>query len=210
MIIYKIVQKYEDIKSNVDNLYNNEIEKIIEDILKENEIYQLFFTILKKNYVQKFFIEKNSECFKSTYDKFIEKYIRNYEDFQDFKELIIIKTLSKGDKSYMISKLKKYIINPSQFFIGNKIKDNKTQIKIILKGYLIVILLHGTEYFLGTLNENKVASNKTPIKNEEGQLFLKYLFGIESISSISFEQAKRILNKENWNNPDEIKNIFKG
>ena len=216
-------KKYEDIKNNIDNLNNSEIEKEIEDILKEDEIYELFFRILETNYVKTFFTniiylgenddeyqflssyEKDSEI----YEKFLKKYHRNYEKFKDFKELIIIKTLSKGDRAYVIPKLKKYVINPSQFLVGNKIKEYKTQIKTILKGYLIVILLHETEHFLRLLNEKNVVSNNTPRKKEGGELFIKYLFGVKTISNISFNQAERIIDLENWNNPEKIKNIFK-
>ena len=216
-------KKYEDIKNNIDNLNNSEIEKEIEDILKEDEIYELFFRILETNYVKTFFTniiylgenddeyqflssyEKDSEI----YEKFLKKYNRNYEKFKDFKELIIIKTLSKGDRAYVIPKLKKYVINPSQFLVGNKIKEYKTQIKTILKGYLIVILLHETEHFLRLLNEKNVVSNNTPRKKEGGELFIKYLFGVKTISNISFNQAERIIDLENWNNPEKIKNIFK-
>lgn len=215
----------ENTENNVENLDNDEISEMIEDILNDNEFYKLFFLILKTDIVKKFFTNilyldengeeynfvdsniENSECFKNIYEKFM-KYDDEDNSFQDFKNLIIIKTLSKGDRACVITKLKKIIINPSQFFIGKKIEKNA--IKEIIKGYLLVILLHETEHFLRLLNEEKDVFNRTPRNKEGGRLFIKYIFGVESISHIDESQAKKLLNINNWKDHSIIKVIFDG
>ena len=72
----------QNIKDNIENIDQKEINTIIETILNDNELNQSFFSILKMNFVKKFFIEnyildendikykfiidktKNSKCFK--------------------------------------------------------------------------------------------------------------------------------------------------
>jgi hypothetical protein len=215
----------DNIEKNVENLENDETREIIKEILNDNKFYNLFFLILKSDIVKEFFTNNiyfdekseeyiiskssidDSECFKNIYLKFLKK----YDDdnlFEDFKNLIIIKTLSKGDRACIITKIKKYIINPSQFFIGNKIEKNT--IKDIITAYLIVILLHETEHFFRLLNDNNEVFNLTPRKKEGGRLFIKFLFGVESISHINEFQAKKILSIDNWKEHNTIKSIFDG
>ena len=212
-------------ENNVINLEDDEIREIIKEILNGDKFYKYFFSILKTDLVKKFLTNiiyldengeeyifpdskiENSECFKNIYEKFM-KYDDEENSFKDFKNLIIIKTLSKGDRACVITKLKKYIINPSQFFIGNKIE--KSEIKEIIEAYLIVIFIHETEHFLRLLNNNGEVFNRTPRKKEGGRLFIKYIFGVESISHINESQAKNILNLNNWKEHSKIKAIFDG
>ena len=103
------------------------------------------------------------------------------------------------------------MINPAQFFLGKDINDNdNNKIKIILKGYLMVILLHETEHYFRLLNKNKKVFDFTPRENEGGRLFIKYLFGVYTINHIDEKQANLILNIENWSDHKKIKNIFSG
>ena len=224
----KVYEIYQSIKNNVNNLNNDKIEKEIEDILKNDEIYKIFFSILNSKYVSEFFKEriiikedkdefqfssleeKDSECFTIIFDKFLEDYDRQNEHYKDFKKLIIFKTLSTGDRAYVIKKFKNYIINPNQFSFGkNLINEDFKKISIILKGYLIIIFLHETEHFLRLYNENQDVFNNTPRKKEGGELFMKYIFGIKVISNIDYNQAEKILEIENWKDKDTIKAIFK-
>ncbi len=221
---YKIL---ENLKNNIENLHNNKIREYIKIILNENEIYKFFFSILKCDIIKQFFdgilyigkeanefqkvssqIE-DSECFEKVYNIFLKEYDKS--DFKEFKNLILIKTLSKGDRACVLTHLKRYVINPSQLFIGTEISSNEHEIEDILKGYLIVILLYETEHFLRLLDEgNKNVKAKTPRNKEGGRLFIKYLFGVESISHINDKQAKDILNLDNWKDHEKIKSIFKG
>ena len=152
---------------------------------------------------------EDSECFEKVYNIFLKEYDKS--DFKEFKNLILIKTLSKGDRACVLTHLKRYVINPSQLFIGTEISSNEHEIEDILKGYLIAILLYETEHFLRLLDEgNKNVKAKTPRNKEGGRLFIKYLFGVESISHINDKQAKDILNLDNWKDHEKIKSIFKG
>ena len=114
-----------------------------------------------------------------------------------------------GDRAYTLRELKKLVINPVQFFLGNDLKED-SHIKIMLKGYIITILLHETEHFLQLLDKNKKVFPLTPREREGGKLFIKYLFDVYSINHINLEQANKILNIDTWKNHEELKKIFIG
>ena len=228
---YNSIENYkvmENINNNIENLDDTKIEEYVKKILDDNDFYKTFFSILESELIKTFFcgnlyIEENetevnildskiegSECFEYAYKNFLKKY--NKQNFEDFKNLIIIKTLSKGTRACILTELKKYIINARQLYIGADINGQNSEIKEILEGYLIVILLHETEHFLRLLDEgnNKNVRISTPKSKEGGRLFIKYIFGVESISRISQEQAKIILNLDNWKDHKKIKSIFEG
>ena len=228
---YNSIENYkvmENINNNIENLDNTKVEEYVKKILDDNEFYKTFFSILESNLIKTFFcgnlyIEENetgvnildskiegSECFEYAYKNFLKKY--NKQNFEDFKNLIIIKTLSKGTRACILTELNKYIINARQLYIGADINEQNSELKEILEGYLIVILLHETEHFLRLLDEgnNKNVRISTPKSKEGGRLFIKYIFGVESISRISQEQAKIILNLDNWKDHKKIKSIFEG
>ena len=228
---YNSIENYkvmENINNNIENLDNTKVEEYVKKILDDNEFYKTFFSILESNLIKTFFcgnlyIEENetgvnildskiegSECFEYAYKNFLKKY--NKQNFEDFKNLIIIKTLSKGTRACILTEFKIYIINARQLYIGADINEQNSELKEILEGYLIVILLHETEHFLRLLDEgnNKNVRISTPKSKERGRLFIKYIFGVESISRISQEQAKIILNLDNWKDHKKIKSIFEG
>ena len=228
---YNSIENYkvmENINNNIENLDNTKVEEYVKKILDDNEFYKTFFSILESNLIKTFFcgnlyIEENetgvnildskiegSECFEYAYKNFLKKY--NKQNFEDFKNLIIIKTLSKGTRACILTELNKYIINARQLYIGADINEQNSELKEILEGYLIVILLQETEQFLRLLDEgnNKNVRISTPKSKEGGRLFIKYIFGVESISRISQEQAKVFLNLDNWKDHKKIKSIFEG
>ena len=228
--LYRYYDTYKTIKNNSENLNNENIESEIKAILENDEIYQSFFSILQSSLIINFFNErisvnenkdefefiaqkeKDSECFKTILKNFIKNYDKRNNNYNEFKNLIILKILPKGDRAYVINKFKNYIINPSQFLIGNQIKEenNKNEvIKTILKGYLLIILLYETEHFLSLFHDNKDSFNKTLKEKEGGELFIKYIFGVKVISRINYDQAKAILNLENWKEKENIRKIFK-
>ena len=219
---YKIVENFENIikfKNGVENLEQKDIVKMIKDILNEDDFYEYYFSILKSEIISNFFNShlcvdsnkkefqifkekiNNSEYFGDIYSKFLEDYDKKNDGYKNFKNLIIIKILSNGDRAYTL--LKKIIINPAQFLIGKDIKKDM-DIKLILKGYLIVILLHEIEHFFRLLDKN----NKVFREIEEGKMFMKYLFGVQSINHINKEHANEIFNLDNWKYHDKIKKIF--
>jgi hypothetical protein len=219
------IEGIQNIKNNIENIDQKEINTLIETILNENELYQIFFSILKMDFVKKFFSEnlilgendieykfindktEDSECFKEIYDNFLKEYDKNDDNYKKFKNIIIIKILSKGTRACVIKQLKRIMINPSQFFISENINSN--DMKIILKGYFIVILLHEIEHYFRLLDDKKSVMENTPREKEGGKLFIKYLLGVESIGHINLEQAKNLLELKNWKNIDKIKSIFK-
>ena len=52
------LRSIQNIKDNIENIDQKEINTIIETILNDNELYQSFFSILKMNFVKKFFYRK--------------------------------------------------------------------------------------------------------------------------------------------------------
>lgn len=103
--------------------------------------------------------------------------------------------------------MKKIVINPAQFLLGKEIKD-ESNIKKILKGYLMVILLHETEHFFRILDESSNVNPYTPRDREGGRMFIKYLFGVLSINHINLQQANSIFCNDTWKDHKLLKNIF--
>ena len=225
---YKIVENFENIikfKNGVENLEQKDIVKMIKDILYGDDFYEYYFSILKSEIISNFFNShlcvdsnkkefqifkeksNNSEYFGDIYSKFLEDYDKKNDGYKNFKNLIIIKILSIGDRVYTTRFLKKIIINPAQFLIGKDIKKDM-DIKLILKGYLMVILLHEIDHFFRLLDKNNKVFQRTPREMKGGKMFMKYLFGVQSINHINKEHANEIFNLDNWKYHDKIKKIF--
>ena len=79
-----------------------------------------------------------------------------------------------------------------------------------MKGFFLILLLYEIEHFFLLLDDNKEKDFNDITMGKEGRkLFIKYLFGVETIDHINYEQAKKIINIENWDNHEFIKLIFK-
>ena len=212
------------ININIENLEQDKIKSFIEKILDENDFYHIFFSIMKCGIVKTFFTKKimiknnngeyeyklitneneGSESIKEMYDKFLNLYDKEGDNYKDFKKLFIIKILSKSDRVCLFPELKKIIINPSQFYFSKELNDS--EIEVILKLYLLIILLYETEHFL-ILLQDEIFYVDTP---RGDKLFIKYLFGVEIINNIDVSQATKILSIEEWKNHETIKSIFIG
>ncbi len=120
-----------------------------------------------------------------------------------------MKILPSADRAYTLRYLKKIVINPVQFFLGKEVKET-IDIITILKGYLIVILLHEIEHFLRLLDGSENVSPLTPRDKEGGRMFIRYIFGVLSINHINLNQAKLILNNDTWKDHENLKKIFSG
>ena len=221
---YSQIQNF---KHRMENLEQKKILQIIKDILNENNFYEHYFSILRCDIIKKFFTSnlyvnendkefqlqkdksKDSECFEEIYLNFLKEYDKKNENYQEFKNLIILKILPSGDRAYTMKYFKKIIINPAQFFLGKEIEKG-FDIKMILKGYLIVILLHETEHFFRLLDKNKKVFPLTPREKEGGRMFIKYLFDVQTINHINEEQAKFIFDNEIWKDHKKLKKIFFG
>ena len=220
---FHLIHKF---KNKLENLKQNNIIKIIKEILNDNDFYEHYFSILESNIVKDFFTSniikenenvfqkqnyesKDSENFNEVYSDFMNRYNKKNENYKKFIDLIIYKILPFGDRAYTLKELKKLVINPAQFFLGNDLK-NDSDIRIILKGYIVIIFLHETEHFLRLIDKNKKVFPLTPRQKEGGRLFIKYLFDVYSINHINLEQANKILNIDTWKEHKELKKIFTG
>ena len=216
-----------NLQKQIENLNTDKIKNLIKEILNENDFYDKYFSILKCDIFKKFFTShittdekndefhlqkeksKDSENFSDIYFNFIQKYDKKEDNYNEFKKLIILKILTNGDRAYTLKIFKKIIINPSQFYIGEDIKE-EINIKAILKGYLMVILLHETEHFFRAFDNSKNYFPKTPREKEGGRMFIKYIFDVQSINHINFEQANKIFCEDIWKSHEEVKKIFSG
>ena len=72
------------------------------------------------------------------------------------------------------------------------------------------ILLDETEHFLRALDEGNNVRPQTPKEKEGGRMFIKYIFGVQSINHINLEQTNKIFNKEIWKKHEILKTIFDG
>ena len=217
-------ENIENYKKKIENLEQENILKIINEIFNDDTFYDYYYLIMRSNIIEKFFtsnlyLEKNSKefnfitdknenskCFKDIYKDFLQEYNNKNEGYKKFKNLIILKILPNGDRAYTIRPLKKIVINPAQFYMGKDLKED--DIKTILKGYLLIIILHETEHFFRLLNKTNEVFNNTPRGKEGGRLFIKYLFGVNSINHINVNQSKEVLNYDNWKDHQKIKKIF--
>ena len=216
-----------NLQKQIENLNTDKIKNLIKEILNENDFYDKYFSILKCDIIKKFFTShittdekndefhlqkeksKDSENFSDIYFNFIQKYDKKEDNYNEFKKLIILKILTNGDRAYTLKIFKKIIINPSQFYIGEDIKE-EINIKAILKGYLMVILLHETEHFFRAFDNSKNYFPKMPREKEGGRMFIKYIFDVQSINHINFEQANKIFCEDIWKSHEEVKKIFSG
>ena len=216
-----------NLQKQIENLNTDKIKNLIKEILNENDFYDKYFSILKCDIIKKFFTShittdekndefhlqkeksKDSENFSDIYFNFIQKYDKKEDNYNEFKKLIILKILTNGDRAYTLKIFKKIIINPSQFYIGEDIKE-EINIKAILKGYLMVILLHETEHFFRAFDNSKNYFPKTPREKEGGRMFIKYIFDVQSINHINLEQANKIFCEDIWKSHEEVKKIFSG
>ena len=220
---FEIIQRF---KKKLENLEQKTIIQFIEDILNDNNFYEQFFKILNSNIIKTFFTShlligtkeefqiqneksNDSENFSEAYSCFIKQYDKKNDNYTEFKKLLFLKILPSGDRAYTLRYLKKIVINPVQFFLGKEIKET-IDIITILKGYLIVILLHEIEHFLRLLDDSENVSPLTPRDKEGGRMFIRYIFGVLSINHINLNQAKLILNNDTWNAHENLKKIFSG
>ena len=216
-----------NLQKQIENLNTDKIKNLIKEILNENDFYDKYFSILKYDIIKKFFTShittdekndefhlqkeksKDSENFSDIYFNFIQKYDKKEDNYNEFKKLIILKILTNGDRAYTLKIFKKIIINPSQFYIGEDIKE-EINIKAIIKGYLMVILLHEIEHFFRAFDNSKNYFPKTPREKEGGRMFIKYIFDVQSMNHINFEQANKIFCEDIWKSHEEVKKIFSG
>lgn len=142
-------EKFQKLIFNLGNLKQDKITTIINEILNKDDFYNSYFSILKTDIIKNFFtshlyIDENgkdfqlkneeskySECFSNIYFNFIKEYDKKDENYKEFKDLIILKILTIGDRAYTDGCLKKILINPAMFFLGKDI-NGEEELKTIL------------------------------------------------------------------------------
>ena len=191
----------------VKNIKNTNKEKISqENELNNNEIINND-TNNNKIIEESEFNFINDKPIISYYNKFC-KQLDNF----DYSNIFIIMGLPKTIKGFTFRFLK-IVINTNGIILN---MDDNSKI-ILLKAYLIFILIHEQNHFIKRyFNINYgVHLCDTPNINgydEGGRHLIKLLFGDEMIhKNINIEQAKYILDKNNWANKSiyEFKSDFK-
>ena len=162
-------------------------EKVVdEDYPKENDI--------KYNLI-------NGKTIKDYYDEFCKK-VGEIK----YNKRFIVMPLPETIKGFTFRFLK--IVINSQ---GTKIKINNENISnkiILLKAYLVFVVIHEINHFMKRYFNKNVSNDicKTPVikgsddEGEGGKQLIKLLFGDVVINKfLNVEQAKYILNLNNWN-----------
>ena len=230
-------ENYLEKKEEMEYLNQQNYEREINEILNDNQFLKDFLSIIKsipiKNYltsVIKFKNDKDNDYNVELYDlsnksKSKDKlelggdiylgpqYESFYNDisrnFNSLNKLIVIKELGYKIPSCTGPSMRIFI-NPRIHFSHEAIKDN-SQRKCILKSALIVILLHEIAELLKYYPINNIYPKEYPFtsKNKNyGNCFMKYLFENEVINKISFHQATKINDLSNWEDLNNLRNIF--
>ena len=113
---FHLIHKF---KNKIENLQQNNIAKIIKEILNNNDFYEQYFSILQSKIVKEFFTnnlikKENSKNINEAFSDFITKYNKKDENYKKFKDLIIFKILPYGERAFASKDLKKLVINPVQ------------------------------------------------------------------------------------------------
>ena len=208
-------------------LEDNDFIKLIQNIMKSSVMKDAYIRIF--NYYStngEFDIEQESVTESdSTYQNNLinNKTIMDYYNefckqlnVLNYSKLFIIMNLPKSIKGFTFRFLK-IVVNSEGVEFKTKEYPDEENIIILLKAYLIFLIIHELNHFMKRyLNKNnsfKVC--KTPeIKEhkEGGEQLIKLLFGHILIeNSLNIEQAKYILDINNWNKKSvfEFKKDFK-
>ena len=166
---------------------------------------------------RKFNEENNNVEFKTNNDvsdadmtKEYNKLLNNLKNDKNWlKNKIIFKYLPK-DKRAIVNPLMRILVNPLYIEMSELLKKDIDKRKIILQGYLIIILtqefIHLLEFFKEKNFLEYIPKNQKQIKNE--LILMEYLFGVTKITNISLEQAKIINEPNNWNDIQKLNKIF--
>ena len=229
------LEKKEEMEYLNQQNYEREINEILYDNQFQKDFLSIIKSIPVKNYltsVVKFKNDKDDDYNVELYDlanKSITKdkfdlelegdiylgpqYESFYNDisrnFNSLNKLIVIKELGYKIPSCTGPSMRIFI-NPRLHFSQEAIQDN-SQRKSILKSALIVLLLHEIAHLLKYYPINDIYPKKypfTPKNKENGKCFMNYLFKNEVINKINYHQATKINDLSNWEDLNQIRNIF--
>ena len=208
-------------EDNINKILNdNNFITLIKEIMKSpvmkdayTRIFYYYSTNGEFNQEQKYFEEKTFE-FKYNYinNKSIIDY---YNEFcgllnsLDYSKLFIAMNLPETIKAFTFRFLK-IVVNSKGIRLKNEQQKNSTVIFLLLEAYLVFIVIHELNHFMKRyLNQNQNYDVcKTPhVKDfkEGGEHLIKLLFGHILIeNTLNVEQAKYILEAQNWNKKSAI------
>lgn len=198
-------------------------EKEICELINNDEFIREFFSIISTGIVKNYFeakikFEKEYDVvfvsdddydifLKEQYQKFIKDFGNNYIKF---RELIIIKQICYKIPAMTDSSMRIYI-NPV-FEISGDLKNDNQKINSVLKGTLIILLVHELAHFLKAYNTDESLKKNYPItprKRESGRCLINYLFNTSVIQSINYNQSLVLINISNWENLSIMRSVFK-
>ena len=221
---------YKEYKNNYELLLKESKEDLTDDfnnILNNPQFYEKFKKILDSKSVKdyflnkrKFLIDNNIKIIDNTIDDYDDDLSYGYNKFmlyfnkdkKWFHSLIIFKYLPKNKRAFVDQNMR-IILNPLYLKLSDSLKKDKIKKEKILESYLILILIHEIAHLLKFIKENNISFKdenipQIPKNKEGGEIFIKYLFGIPVINTISFLEAKEIINDKNWENIDKLHSIF--
>ena len=198
-------------------------EKEICELINNDEFIREFFSIISTGTIKNYFeskikFEKEYDVafisdgdydifLKEQYQKFIKDFRNNYKKF---RELIIIKQICYKIPAMTDSSMRIYI-NPVFEISGDLINDNQ-KINSVLRGTLLILLVHELAHFLKAYNTDESLKKDYPItprNKESGRCLINYLFNASVIQSINYNQSLALLNISNWENLNIMRGIFK-
>ena len=218
---------YIEFKNNYELLLKESKEDLTEDlnrIIKSQEFYEKMKKIFEsksvKDYLsnkRKFMDDYNVSIVNNSLDDYDDDLSNGYNQFLSFikkdknwfNSLFIFKYLPKNKRAFVDLNMK-IVLNPLFIELSDSLNDDKNKKEKILEAYLIIILIHEIAHLLKFMKETNLSLDipQTPKNKEDGEIFIKFLFGIPVIKTITYLEAKEINNCDNWENIDKLHKIF--
>ena len=178
----------------------------LHDISKNQDFLTLSTNILFSPLVRGFFEHSfhGQKCLPA-YNKFQEE---NQYNMQDFFRKTFIFTNLPDIKQALTLRYSVIFINELHYSYDNCYEaGEKEKLRI---AFFIIVLLHELTNYLFKLEHPEELSTINNNKKEGGKLMQEYLLGLYEINTINIEQAKAILNINNWDSEEKttIKDKF--
>ena len=212
-------EQFLKIKKEIEYIsLKNYKEEIIDLIYKDNKFMEDFFEIIKSEPISfylnskkkydnsnKFlveFLDENNDiqdydqCLKKQFEQFLKDFNMDYDKF---RKIIIIQEIAYKIPAFTSPSMRIFI-NPKLQF-SEEVKNDKAQMKSILKSALIIILIHELIHLLNFYpidDTYPLFMPITPKERENGKCLIYYLFGNDTIYKINYSQSCLINNINTW------------
>ena len=178
----------------------------LHDISKDQDFLNLFTNILFSPLVRGFFEHSfhGQKCLPA-YNNLKKEYQDKMQDF--FRKTFIFTNLP-DIKQALTLRYSVIFINELHYSYDNCYEaGEKEKLRI---AFFIIVLLHELTNYLFKLEHPEELSTINNNKKEGGKLMQEYLLGLYEINTINIEQAKAILNINNWDSEEKttIKDKF--